>query len=314
MAKAIVATTYGGPEVLDLIEVDVPEPGPGEVTVEVRAAGVNPFDYKRYSGYFGKDPKALPIRLGGEVSGVVTAVGADAVGLAGPIQVGDEVLTRADGGYATAVTVSAARVIPKPGKVAWEVAAGIQAVGGTAVHTLAATGVSAGDTVLIHGAAGSVGAIAAQLAVARGARVIGTAAPSRHERLRGYGIEPVAYGPGLADRVRALAPKGIDAAIDTVGTDEAIDVSLELVADRSRIATIAAFGRVPETGIKALGGGPGADPGTEIRNNAWRELLDLLSDNKLDLVIAATYPLAEAADAHRFVIDGHAGGKVILLP
>ncbi|NNH74908.1 NADP-dependent oxidoreductase [Nocardia uniformis] len=314
MATAIVATEYGGPEVLTATEVEVPAPGPGEVTIEVRAAGVNPFDYKRYSGAFGKDPKALPMRLGGEVSGVVTAVGADAVGPGGPIRVGDEVLARPEGGYATAVTTKAARVIPKPADVSWEVAAGVQAVGGTAVHTLAATGVSAGDTVLIHGAAGSVGSLAAQLAVARGARVIGTAAPSRHERLRGYGVEPVEYGPGLIDRVRALAPNGIDAAIDTVGTDEAVDVSLELVADRGRIATIAAFGRVAETEIKGLGAGPGADPGTEIRGNAWRELLDLLSGNKLDLVIAATYPLAETAAAHEFVIEGHAGGKVVLLP
>ncbi|MCP9624088.1 NADP-dependent oxidoreductase [Nocardia otitidiscaviarum] len=314
MAIAIIATAYGGPEVLTPIEIDVPAPGPGEVTVEVRAAGVNPFDYKRYSGAFGTDPDALPMRLGGEVSGVVTAVGPDAVGPAGPIHLGDEVLARVDGGYATAVTARADRVVPKPKAVSWEVAAGIQAVGGTAVHTLAATAVRAGDTVLVHGAAGSVGATAAQLAVARGARVIGTAAPARHERLRGYGVEPVAYGPGLADRVRALAPGGVDAAIDTVGTDEAVDVSLALVADRARIATIAAFGRVAETGIKALGGGPGADPGTEIRAGAWRELLELLGADKLELVIAATYPLTEVAAAHEFVIAGHAGGKVVLLP
>ncbi|WP_306364034.1 NADP-dependent oxidoreductase [Nocardia sp. CC227C] len=314
MAIAIVATAYGGPEVLTPIEIDVPAPGPGEVTIEVRAAGVNPFDYKRYSGAFGTDPKALPLRLGGEVSGVVTAVGPDATGPAGPIQVGDEVLARVDGGYATVVTARAERVVPKPKAVSWEVAGGIQTVGGTAVHTLAATDVRAGDTVLVHGAAGSVGATAAQLAVARGARVIGTAAPARHERLRGYRVEPVAYGPGLADRVRALAPGGADAAIDTVGTDEAVDVSLELVADRARIATIAAFDRIAETGIKALGGGPGADPGTEIRAGAWRELLGLLDTDELELVIAATYPLTDVAAAHEFVIAGHAGGKVVLLP
>ncbi|MFI6866930.1 NADP-dependent oxidoreductase [Nocardia sp. NPDC050406] len=315
MATAIIATAYGGPEVLTAVEVEVPAPGPGEVTIEVRAAAVNPFDYKRYDGTFGTDPKLLPLRMGGELSGVVTAVGSDAVGPAGPIRVGDEVLTRVDGGaYATALNARAARVIPKPVEVSWEIAASIQSVGATAVHTLAATGVGSGDTVLIHGAAGSVGSIAAQLAVARGARVIGTAAPSRHERLRSYGVEPVAYGPGLVDRVRALAPNGIDAAIDTVGTDEAVDVSLELVADRPRIATIVAFGRSAQAGIKALGGGPGADPGTEIRANAWRELLELLSARKLDVVIAATYPLTEAAAAHRFVMEGHAGGKVILLP
>ncbi|MFE2954767.1 NADP-dependent oxidoreductase [Nocardia tengchongensis] len=314
MATAVVATAYGGPEVLSLIEVEVPDPGPGEVTIAVRAAGVNPFDYKFYSGAFGTDPSNLPLRLGLEVSGVVTAVGPDAVGPAGPISIGDEVLAPVSGGYATVVTANAARVVPKPVEVDWKQAAGVLSVGGTAVHLLAATGVGPGDTVLIHGAAGSVGALAAQLAVARGARVIGTASPRGHERLRSYGVEPVEYGPGLADRVKALAPKGIDAAIDTAGTDEAVDVSLELVGDRDRFASIVAFGRAASDGFKVLGGGPGADPGTEIRANAWRELLPLLSAGKLDLAIAKTFPLAEAAAAHTFVMDGHAGGKVILLP
>ncbi|WP_405138959.1 zinc-binding alcohol dehydrogenase family protein [Nocardia sp. NBC_01388] len=313
MATAIVAAEYGGPEVLTPVEVDVPEPGPGEVTVQVRAAGVNPFDYKIYSGAFGTDDSKLPLRIGLESSGVVTAVGPDALGPSGPIQVGEEVIVRG-GGYVTELTVPAARVLPKPAEVSWEVAAGLLAVGGTAVHLVVATGVGPGDTVLIHGAAGSVGSLAAQLAVARGARVIGTAAPARHERLRSYGVEPVEYGPGLADRVRALAPDGVDAAIDTIGTDEAVDVSLELVADHTRIATIAAFGRAAADGFQALGGGPGADPGTEVRDNAWRELLPLIASGKLELVITATYPLTEAAAAHEFVLGGHAGGKVILLP
>ncbi|MFE3189759.1 zinc-binding alcohol dehydrogenase family protein [Nocardia sp. NPDC059240] len=314
MATAVVATSYGGPEVLSLIEIEVPDPGPGEVTIAVRAAGVNPFDYKVYSGAFGTDPSKLPLRLGLEVAGVVTAVGPDAVGPDGPIAVGDEVLAPVSGGYASAVNAPAARVVSKPADVDWKQAAGVLSVGGTAVHMLVATGVGPGDTVLVHGAAGSVGALAAQLAVARGARVIGTASASRHERLRAYGIEPVEYGPGLADRVRALAPNGIDAALDTVGTDEAVDVSLELVPDRHRIASIVAFGRAAADGFQVLGGGPGADPGTEIRGNAWRELLPSLAAGKLDLAIAKTFPLSEVTAAHEFVLDGHAGGKVILLP
>ncbi|WP_067546640.1 NADP-dependent oxidoreductase [Nocardia crassostreae] len=312
MTAAVVATAYGGPEVLSLIEVAVPPPG--EATVEVRAAGVNPFDYKRFSGAFGSDPAALPMRLGGEVSGVVTAVGGDATGRAGAIAVGDEVLARVDGGYAGAVNVAATKVIPKPAEVSWEVAAGLQAVGGTAVHLVAATKVGPGDTVLVHGAGGSVGSLAAQLAAARGATVIGTASAAHHDRLRGYGVLPVAYGPGLADRVRALAPEGVDVALDTVGTDEAVAVSLELVPDRSRIATIVAFGAAAEHGFQALGFAPGADPGVEIRSNAWRELLELVRAGNLDLVIAATYPLAEVAAAIEFVMAGHAGGKVVLLP
>ncbi|GAB2551436.1 NADP-dependent oxidoreductase [Nocardia heshunensis] len=299
---------------MSLIEIEVPDPGPGEVTIAVRAAGVNPFDHKVYSGAFGTDPSKLPLRPGLEVAGVVTAVGPDAIGPAGPLSVGDEVLAPVSGGYASVVNAPAARVVPKPADVDWKQAAGVLSVGGTAVHMLAATGVGPGDTVLVHGAAGSVGALAAQLAVARGARVIGTASASRHERLRAYGVEPVEYGPGLADRVRALAPNGIEAALDTVGTDEAVDVSLELVPDRRRIASIVAFGRAATDGFQVLGGGPGADPGTEIRGNAWRELLPLLAAGKLELAIAKTFPLSEVSAAHEFVMDGHAGGKVILLP
>jgi NADPH:quinone reductase len=170
-----------------------------------------------------------------------------------------------------------------------------------------------GETVLVHGAAGSVGQIAVQLAVAARATVIGTAAARNHDLLRGYGAIPVTYGPGLADRVREAAPGGVAAAIDTVGTDEAVDTSLELVADRGRIVSIAAFGR-GDTGIALIGTGPGADPGTEIRANAWRTLLPAAADGTLKVTIARTYPLAEAAEALRFVQDGHAAGKVVLLP
>ncbi|SDD35484.1 quinone oxidoreductase family protein [Actinokineospora iranica] len=315
MAVIVVATGFGGPEMLSVREEPVPAPGPGEATVLVRAAGVNPIDHKRYSGAFGDDPGTLPMRLGLELSGVVTAVGPDAVGPAGPVRAGDEVVGfPVSGAYASEVTTPAATLLPKPAGLGWEVAAGLLATGATALHTLAATGVASGDTVLLHGASGGVGYLAAQLAVGRGARVIGTAAESHHERLRAHGVEPVTYGAGLADRVRALVPEKTDVAIDTVGTDEAVDVSLELVADRSRIATIAAFQRGAAAGIRLLGGAPGADPGTEIRADAWRELFPLAVDGKLDVVIARTFPLADTAAAHEFVAGGHAGGKVILLP
>jgi NADPH:quinone reductase-like Zn-dependent oxidoreductase len=313
MATAIVATAFGGPEVLSVVDEEVARPGPGEVTIQVKAAAVNPVDYKRYGGIFGRDPASLPMPLGSEVAGVVTAVGLDALGPAGAIQVGDEVMAYpVDGGYASEVTVPARTVIPKPALLSWEQASGVLLTGGTAVHTLAATGVAPGETVLIHGVSGSVGLAAAQIAIARGAHVIGTASPVRHDALRRYGIEPVAYGPGLAGRIRAIGP--VDAAIDTVGTDEAVDVSLELVADRARIATIAAFQRAGSVGIKALGGGPGADPGTAIRRGAWTELVDLASTGKLDVVVAKTFPLTEAAAAHELVASGHPGGKIVLLP
>ncbi|MQA08597.1 MAG: zinc-binding dehydrogenase [Pseudonocardiaceae bacterium] len=317
MATAIVASAYGGPDVLSAVEASVRQPRQGEATIRVKAAAVNPIDYKLYSGVFGTNPDSLPRRLGQELAGVVTAVGPDASGPAGEIRVGDEVIAYGrgvSGAYATELTVPADAVLPKPATLSWEQASGLLLTGVTAVHTLAATGVTAGDTVLIHGSAGGVGLTAAQLAILRGAQVIGTASEARHERLRHYGVTPVAYGPGLADRVRELAPGGIDAAIDTIGTDEAIDVSLELVPDRDRIATIAGFHRAADSGIKQLGSAPGADPGTEIRSQARSELVSLAADGKLDVVVAATFPLEEAAAAHELVAAGHAGGKVVLVP
>lgn len=315
MTQAIVATGFGGPEVLSLVDVDVPEPRDGEVTIDVKAAGINPTDYKLYSGAFGSDKSQLPIRLGLEVSGVVTAVGDGAAGPAGTVSVGDEVIGYSvQGGYAGQVTVPASAVYPKPDNFSWEQAAGLSLTGVTAYHLIEATGVKAGDTVLIHAVSGGVGLTAAQLAVDRGARVVGTASPGRHEALRKYGITPVAYGDGLADRVREAAPIGVDAALDTVGTDEAVDVSLELVADKDRIASIAAFGRASEEGIQLLGNGPGADAGEELRGRGRLVLTDLASHGKLDVVVAQTFPLDRAADAHRLVSGGHAGGKVILVP
>ena len=163
----------------------------------------------------------------------------------------------------------------KPESLSFEQAAGLLLVGGTAWHLLTNTDVGTGDTVLIHGASGGVGLMAVQLAVARGAKVIATASPARHDQLRGYGAEPVAYGEGLADRVRAIGP--VDAALDLVGTDEALDTSVELVADRGRIATIAGFGRAAELGIAVL---TGADGGQAIRDAPRPELIKLAADGQ----------------------------------
>jgi NADPH:quinone reductase len=314
MAKVVVATAYGGPEVLALVDEPVAEPGPGEVRVEVRAAGVNPVDWKRYSGAMATDPAQLPMRLGFEAAGVVAAVGEEATGPAGPVTAGDEVIAfRIQGAYATEVVVPGPAVVPRPEMLSWEQGGGLMLAGVTAIHALTATGVGAGDTLLLHAAAGGVGVMATQIAVARGARVIGTASDAHHEQLRALGAEPVAYGPGLAERVGALAPDGVDAAIDVVGTDEAIDVSIELVRDRARIATIAAFGRAAAAGIKRLGGGPGADPGTEIRDAARLELVRLASERKLTVPVT-TFPLAEVAAAHEASRAGHTFGKIVLVP
>lgn len=314
MSRAVVATGFGGPEVLSVVDETVPDPGPGQVLIDVRAIGVNPIDFKLYSGLMGSDPSHLPMRLGSEASGVVAAVGDGATGANGPVAVGDEVIAyRAPGAYAERLLVAGSSLVPKPGSMTFAQAGGLMLTGATAVHALAAASVGAGDTVLIHAASGGVGLMAVQVALARGATVIGTASPPQHELLRSFGVLPVAYGPGLAERVRALAPSGVDSAIDCVGTDEAIDTSVELVADRSRIATIAAFQRGFQLGVKVLGGAPGADAGVEIRDAARMELVRLFQEAKLEILVGATYALEEAAAAHRDVAGGHTTGKVVLL-
>ena len=219
------------------------------------------------------------------------------------------IATNVRGGYAEQVLVAGSDVGHKPANVSFEQAAGLILVGGTAWHLLTKTDVGTGETVLIHGASGGVGLMAVQLAIARGARVIGTASIARHGQLREYGAHPVAYGPGLADRVRAIA--AVDAALDLVGTDEALDTSVELVADRGRIATIAGFGRAGELGIAAL---TGADGGQAIRDAARPELIKLAAEGRLEVTVDRVFALAEAAEAHRYLQTGHARGKVVLVP
>ncbi len=308
MSAVVVATAFGGPEVLSVVDQPTPEPGPGEVRVDVRAIGVNPVDYKSYSGAFGADPAQLPRRIGSEAAGVVGAVGPDV----STVSVGDEVIAfRAPGAYAEQLVVPVEALTPKPDSASWESAAGLMLTGVTAVHTLVAADVGPGDTVLVHGAAGGVGLMVVQLAVARRATVIGTAGESKHQLLRSLGAHPVVYGDGLADRVRRAAPSGIDAAIDLVGTDEAVDTSLELVRLRSRIVSIAAFGRGGD-GIRLLGGGPGAESGDELRAASRAMLADAVGSGTLEVFVERTFPLAHAADAHRLLAGGHVTGKLIL--
>jgi len=310
MTKVAVATQYGGPEVLDIIEVPTPEPGAGEVRIGVRGAGVNPIDFKVYSGMFGTKPENLPIRLGFEVAGVVEAVGPDVTDFA----VGDEVIAhQVSGGYAEQIVAPVATLVRKPTNLDWSEAAGLILTGATAVHALAAVDASAGETILIHGA-GGVGLAAIQLAAARGIRAIATASEARHDELRALGAEPVTYGDGLLERVQSLAPGGIDAAFDTVGTDEALEVSLALVSNRDRIASIANFTTAPAAGVKILGGGPGADPGAEIRSAAKFELAELAGDGRFRVIVDRTFPLADVAAAHEYQASGPASGKVVLIP
>ena len=228
---------------------------------------------------------------------------------------GDEVIAyRAPGAYAAELLVPAQALLPARRAEHRPQAAGLMLTGATAWHALAVTGVHEGDTVLVHGGAGGVGVMAIQLAAGRGARVVATASPASHDLLRELGAVPVSYGNGLADRVRAAAPQGVDVAVDTAGPEEAVDVSLELVADRRRIVTIAAFARGLDLGIKVIGGAPGADPGTGIRQAARLGLVQLVRDHRLRVIVTQTFPLTEVAAAHRAIMTGHARGKIALIP
>ena len=311
MTRIVAPTGFGGPELLALTEIDTPAPGAGQVLVDVRAIGVNPIDWKLYSGAFGDGP-ALLDSIGSEASGVVAGLGDGVHGWS----VGDAVIVSpVDGNaYADQIVVPATSLTAKPDTLSFEQAAAVPVAGGTATQALEAAGVGEGDTVLVHGAAGGVGSVTVQLARLRGARVIGTASAGNHEFLRELGVEPVDYGPGLSDRVRALAPGGVAAAIDAVGSDEALDSSVELVADRQRIVTMVRFDRAAELGITAIGGGPGADPGTEVRAAAIARVADLVTDGTVQIPVAHTYPLTETAQAHRDSQAGHTRGKIVVVP
>jgi NADPH:quinone reductase-like Zn-dependent oxidoreductase len=320
MPRIVRPTAYGSPDVLAVTDVPVPRAAADGVVVEVRAAGVNPIDWKVYSGAFHavadshKDAAGIAASMpsiGLECAGVVTEVGAGVPG----VRVGDEVVVYpVTAAYADYVTAPASAVLTKPAGLGWAEAGSLLLTGTTAVHALHAAGAGPGDTVLVHGGAGGVGLIGVQLAVAAGATVIATAAERNHALLRELGAVPVVYGPGLADRVRAAAPQGVTAAVDFAGTDEALDVSLELVADRTRIASITGSPRRAAAGIKLLGYGPGQDAGAEVRAAARAHLIEQAGSGALRVLIDATFPLAEAAKAHEIGIAGHAPGKLVLIP
>jgi NADPH:quinone reductase len=311
-ARQVIAPRYGGPDVVEVVEVDVPQAGPGQVTIAVRAAGMNPADFKGFASPRVEAPADLPIRPGFEVAGVVTAIGADTELASGGGAVGDEVLAfRISGGYASSVTVPAADVFVKPAALDFPAAANLLLAGATAMDMLRVTGAAEGETVLVHGASGAVGAMLLQLARLRGVDVVGTASERRFDVVRGFGGTPVAYGDGLLERVRQAAPQGIDAALDCVGTDEAVDVSLE-VAPLDRIVTIAARDRAQRDGFRAVGG---MDPESKAyRDSVRAELIGLAASGDLTVPIARTYPLDRAAEALQELAGGHPGGKLALVP
>jgi NADPH:quinone reductase len=311
MERAWVAVDFGDLDVFREVDVDVPAPGPGEVTIEVRAAGMNPADYKR--GLYKGDPSMLPLRIGYEVAGVIRAIGADTEIASGGGAIGDEVLAfRVVGGYATALTLPAKDVFAKPANLSFVEASNLLLAGTTAAESLHVIRAKAGETIVVHGASGAVGVSVLQQARELGVRVIGTASPARFDVVREFGGEPVEYGEGLEQRIRDAALDGIDAAVDTVGTNEAVDVSLALVADRKRIVTIAMGARAETDGILAIGG---MMPDSALYRDAARaRLIALAAEGKLAVPIARTFPLDDALEALTLLSSQHPGGKLALCP
>lgn len=313
MAQHWIATDYGTPDVLRFVETEVRAPESGEVTIAVRAAGVNPVDVKKLAGgpYAAATP--LPHVPGQELVGVVTAIGPGTVAGSGPVAIGDRVIAyRINGGYATEVTVPAADVFAAPDTLSDPEAANLLLAGATAADLLRVVAIGPDDTVLVHGASGAVGVSYLQQARRLGARVLGTTSDANADTVRRFGGEPVAYGPGLADRVRALAPNGITAAIDVVGTDEALDVSLELLGDPDRIGSAVTSPRAVAAGVRLVGGA--LPESAAFRAGVRSALLALAASGDLVVPVARTFPLAEAPDAMRLIASGHPGGKLALLP
>lgn len=314
MARAIVYTEFGSPDVLHQIEIPDPVPVRGEAIVRIEAAGVNPIDGKLRSAKRPSPPITEPRPVGFDGAGVIELLGDDVEGFA----VGDRVAIRDTvGTYSSLLAVPVEKLAALPDAVTAAEGAGIGIPAGTAYQVLKSLGVSEGDVLLVHAGSGSVGQAAVQFAVAWGATVIATASPARHEQLRELGAIPVAYGDGLIDRVREAAPQGVTVVLDGAGTDEAIQTSLELVADRDRIATIVRGPDAADFGIRAFSGGSPV-PMTE-QELAWRaEALEatiaLLATGDFTIELGPEMPLAEAARAHELIESGDSSGKIVLLP
>ena len=306
--RAVALNEYGGPEVLEVMDLPDPKVGPDVVVVRTRAAGVNPVDHKmREGGVDGRFPCHFPLVPGWDVAGTVETAGPDVT----EFRPGDEVIgyVRRDhvqwGTYAELVPAPLRTLAPKPASVGWPEAAGLPLAGLTAWQALT-RGLDVGedDVVLIHAAAGGVGSFAVQLARVLGAaRVIGTASETTHDYLRELGAEPVTYGEGLTERVRELVPDGVTAVLDLVGGDT-LELSPSLLAPGGRLTSV----RDPEK-VKELGGRY-----LFVRPDAGQlaELSRLVDAGRLTIHLHETFPMEQAADAHRLVEGGHVHGKVAL--
>lgn len=304
--------SYGEPDLLAAVEKEVPAPGPGEVTIEVRAAGVNPTDFKLLAGAYGPDPSLLPIVPGNEIAGVISAIGEATEIASGGGAVGDAVLAfRVRGGYAGAVTMPAKDVFAKPEVLDFPEAANLLLVATTAADMQRVVPVHDGDTVVVHGASGAVGVNLLQQLHEIGVRAIGTCGRHNFETVERFGGVPVEYGDGLERRLRDLSPHGYSGAFDCVGTDEAIDVSLALVP-ADRLVTITGFERARTEGFHFV---VGRDPVcAQFRDSVRADLIARAARGELVVPMARTWPLTEAADALRVLQQEHPGGKLALIP
>ncbi|MFG2453959.1 NADP-dependent oxidoreductase [Streptomyces sp. NPDC048512] len=302
MPKAYVFTRYGGPEAEALVERDRPSPGPGEVLVAVRAAGVNPVDWKQRTGHRrpGGEPRPLPAVFGNEVAGVVVETGAGVTGFA----VGDEVFGNpVDGGYAEYALLPVAVTARKPAGLSFTDAAALPVAAATAYDGIRQLGLPEGATLLITGAGGGVGVAAVQIARDAGLRVVGVASAGKKDFVESLGAVHVPSGPGLAERLRAAAPDGVDGVFDLVG-GEALEEAASALVDVTKLITGADRQTVAKLG------------GTGVERARTAAVLDevgrLAADGTLRPFVTRTFPLDRAGEALRAVEDGHARGKIVI--
>jgi NADPH:quinone reductase-like Zn-dependent oxidoreductase len=298
--KAVQFEQFGGPEVLEVVELSDPQPAEDQIRVSVRAVGVNPIDWKMRSGAMGGE---LPMTTGREVAGVVDEIGASV----GDVAPGDAVFGFVASGGGAAELALLIEYAPIPAGLDFANAAALPVAIETATRTLDLLGVKDGVSVLINGAAGAVGSSAVQIAVARGARVIGTASESNHEYLRSLGAEATTYGEGLVERVRSLSPDGVDRALDAAGGGALPDL-VALTGDPQRVVTIADYQGAQETGVAFSGG-----MGTGRALHALRDIGELIEAGRFLLPVAQTFGLDEIAEAHRVSEAGHVRGKLVVL-
>ncbi len=305
-ARAVRFDRYGGREVLYVADIEMPSPGPGEVVVEVRAAGINPGEVGIRSGAMHEMfPATFPSGEGSVLSGVVTAVGPDVT----EFSVGDEVLgfSFRRSSHATHTAVPVDQLIRKPPQLSWEVAGSLYVVGATAYAAVRAVAPQPGETVAVSAAAGGVGSLTVQLLVLRKARVLGIAGPGNADWLRAHDVVPIAYGDGLAGRLREAAPDGIDAFIDLFGP-EYVQLAVDLGVAPERIDTVISFQKAGEVGATTEGSVVASTP------EVLAEMSDVIVTGAIDFEVAATYPLDRVADAFEELEKRHTRGKIVLLP